>query len=68
MKAIIVALVFIAIFKLSGIVSNGNATVQTAAVILCGLVIVWYGMKAICCACNQKDNSNCSKGDTDERL
>ena len=66
MKAIVIALVFIAVFKLSGIISNGNATVQTAAVILCGLVIVWYGMKAICCACNQKDNSICSKRDTDD--
>jgi len=66
MRAIVIALVFIAVFKLSGFISNGNATVQTAAVILCGLVIVWYGMKAICCACNQKGKSGCGKGRSDD--
>ena len=67
MKAIIVALVFVAVFKLSGIISNGNATVQTAAIILCGLVVVWYGMRAVCCACSQKDGTPCGK-QTDKRL
>ena len=67
MKAIIVALVFVAVFKLAGIISNDNATVQTAAIILCGLVIVWYGMRAVCCACSQKDETRCGK-QSDKRL
>jgi len=67
MRAIVIALVFVAVFKLSGFISNGNATVQTAAVILCGLVVVWYGMRAICCACNQKDKPSCSKDRSDEQ-
>ena len=40
MKAIIVALVFMAVIRLSGIISRGNADVQTAALILSGLVII----------------------------
>ena len=61
MKPIIIALLFIAIFFLSGVVSDGNAVVQMAAVVLFGLVIVWHAMKVICCACGQGDKPGCSK-------
>jgi hypothetical protein len=57
MKVIIVALVFMAVIRLSGIISRGNADVQTAALILSGLVIVWYATKVICLACKEGDKS-----------
>jgi hypothetical protein len=57
MKAIIIAMVFMAVIRLSGIISRGDADVQTAAVILSGLVIIWYATKVICLACKERDKS-----------
>jgi hypothetical protein len=61
MKTMIIALFFLAVFYLSGMLSNGNAAVQTTTVVFCGLVIVGYGMKVVCCACGQSDQPGCNK-------
>ena len=64
MKMIIIALAFIAVFYLSGVISNGNSAAQLGAVISGGLVIVWYALRAVCCACSQGDKSGCGKRQT----
>lgn len=55
MKALIVAMVFMAVISLSGTVSKENVDAQTAAVILSGLVMIWYAVKVICYACKSSD-------------
>jgi hypothetical protein len=55
MKIIIIALVFMAVIRLSGFISRGNADVQTAAIMISALVIIWYAAKVICFACRERD-------------
>ena len=55
MKALIIAMVFMGVISLSGTISKGNADMQTAAVILSGLVFIWYTAKVICYACKNRD-------------
>jgi len=62
-KATLIALAFIVVFYLSGTISNGNAAVQFTAVIIFGLVVIWYAMKAICCACGQTTRTKCTQRD-----
>jgi len=57
MKVIIIALVFASVIRLSGVISRGDADMQTAAIILSGLVIVWYATKVICLACREHDTT-----------
>lgn len=67
-KMIIIAIVFMAVIRLSGVISNGDAHMQTAAVLLSGLVVIWYGMKVICYACKHRDKPVCSKRHSSETL
>ena len=61
MKVVILAMAFVAVIYLAGMVSTGNAAVQLATVILCGLVLLWYALRTICCACSQTDKlSRCN--------
>ena len=57
MKAIIIAMVFMAVIYLSRTVSNGDADMQTTALILSGLVLIWYTAKIIYCAHKNRDKS-----------
>jgi hypothetical protein len=59
-RAILIASIFVLVFYLAGIISNGNVAVQIAALCIFGLVIVWNAMKVICCACNQGNKSHCT--------
>jgi uncharacterized protein (DUF486 family) len=68
MKMIIIAIVFMAVIWFSGIVSNGNTDLQTAAVMLSGLAIIWYVTKVICCACKHREEPSCSKRQSSESL
>jgi hypothetical protein len=68
MKTIIIALGFIAVFYLSGIITNGDVTVQLTVLILSGLAIVWYAMKVICCMCKNSDETSCSKRQSNEPI
>ena len=64
MKILIMTILFMAVIYFAETISSGNSAVQLAAVILCGLVLVWYALRAICCACSQGDKSSCSKQPT----
>jgi hypothetical protein len=66
-KMILIALAFIAVFYLSGAITNGNAAMQFAAVIIFGLVVIWYAMRAICCACSQGYKSKCAQRGQDKK-
>ena len=68
MKSLIIAMVFMMVIYLAGIISGGNAAVQMAAVLLSGLVLVWYALRVICCACKRVDKPNCSKHKSSESL
>ncbi len=57
MKALVVALVFLAVISLAGTFSREEVDTQTAAMILSGLVMIWYAVKVICYACKEKSSS-----------
>jgi len=67
-KTLVIAMVFMTMVYLAEIISNGNATAQTAAVMLSELVIAWNAMKVICCSHRQGDKSSCSKRQSSESL
>jgi len=66
MKALFIAIAFVAVVYLAGVISDGNSAVQLATVLLCGFLLVWYVLRAICCACSQTDKSSCSKQRSDD--
>ena len=57
MKTIIIAMVFMAVIYLSRAISNGDADAQLTALILSGLVFIWYTAKVICYAHKNRDKS-----------
>jgi len=61
MKALFIAITFVAAVYFAGIISSGDKAVQLATVILFGFALVWYGVRAICCACTRTDKSSCKK-------
>ncbi len=65
MRALLIALVFVAVFYITGMFSDGHSSVQVAAIVLCGLVFIWYALRAICCACGKNDNPGCDKPRSD---
>ena len=68
MKILIIAMVFMAVIWFAVIASNVDADTQTAAVVLSGLVIIWYVTKVIYFACKIRDKSSCSKQQTQRTL
>jgi membrane protein implicated in regulation of membrane protease activity len=61
MKALFIAMAFVAVVYVAGLISDGNTAVQLATLLLSGFVLVWYVFRAICCACSQSDKPSCSK-------
>jgi len=57
MKIIIIALTFLAVTRLSGVIARENADLQSAAIILSGPVIARYAAKVICLACRERDTA-----------
>ena len=68
MKALILTMAFMAVLYFTGVIPNENVTVQIAAIIICALVLIWYALRAICCACGQGNKSGCSKRQTKRNI